>query len=603
METEAKNIELVSLLGKIKRGEIQLPDFQRSWIWSDKKIKALLKSVIRGFPINSIMLLACDADNVKFSFRKIELLERVESKPQYLILDGQQRLTSLFGALYSEEPVKIIDSKGRVKKFFYYVDMAKAVAAVKNAETDDDDIIISVDEKKKLKTKGVNLDLSSEEKEFAAGMFPLGKTFDATEWIFEGYREYHREDKAAKELSKIFNDEVIKKLSLYKVACIMLEKNIPLEAVCNIFENVNIGGAKLSTFDLLTAIFAKQKDDNGKPVELRRDWEKISADVAEKNLDILSEVDCSNFVTAVTLLVNYKKFCADKKKPVTCKSEDILKLDYNDYIKYREVVAEGFIEAAKFLEEESITTKKYLPYAPQLIPMAVIFAELKLSGRDNAASRKKIRQWYWSAALSEAYRDGHLARFAKDVVQVIDWIETDKTPKIIEDVQLTAWKLMQAKKLQSAIYKALVSMIFGNGAKDFIAGKNMGSSANYAESIDMHHIFPKKFCEAQKIPKEKYDNIANKTLILKNTNRIIGGNAPSIYLEKIERRLKISGAEVDEILAPHFIDAELCRADDFDAFLIDRAKKILDAVEKLTGRKVSGRDIPDIKKLFGASLQ
>ncbi|MBQ3433451.1 MAG: DUF262 domain-containing protein [Selenomonadaceae bacterium] len=86
---DAKNIELTKLLGEIERGEIQLPDFQRSWIWSDKQIKSLLESVIRGFPINSIMLLACDADTVEFSFRKIELLESVESKPQHLILDGQ----------------------------------------------------------------------------------------------------------------------------------------------------------------------------------------------------------------------------------------------------------------------------------------------------------------------------------------------------------------------------------------------------------------------------------------------------------------------------------------------------------------------------------
>ena len=600
MEAEAKNIELVNLLEKIKRGEIQLPDFQRSWVWSDKQIKSLLESVIRGFPINSIMLLECDADSVQFSFRKIELLERVESKPHHLILDGQQRLTSLFGALYSDEPIKILDSKGKVKKFFYYVDMKKAIAAVQNSETDED-MIISVDDKKKLKAKGKNWDLSTPEKEFAAGMFPLNKIFESRKW-FRRYEKFFR-DEAAEKLADTFDDTVVVKLSSYKVACIMLEKNIPLAAICKIFEKVNIGGVKLSTSDLLTAIFAKQTDANGKPVELRRDREEIKADFAEKNLSVLKEVDFSNFITAVTLLVSYEKFCSDKKNSVSCKSEDILKLDYNDYIKYKDAACEGFIETAKFLEEESITTTKYLPYNPQLIPLAAIFAELKLIGKSNAASRKKIRQWYWTAVFSEAYREGHLARFAKDIVQVTDWIKTDKTPKIIEDVQLTAWKLLNAKKLQSAVYKGLVSIIFKNGAKDFIAGKNMGSSANYAEGIDMHHIFPKKFCEAQKFSKDKYENIANKTLILAGTNRIIGSNAPSVYLKKIEDKTKLSSTEVDEILERHFIDAELCRADNFNAFVVDRAKKILAAVEECTGRKISGRDSPEIKKVFGSSLQ
>ncbi len=602
METEAKNIELVNLLEKIKRGEIQLPDFQRSWVWSDKQIKSLLESVIRGFPINSIMLLACDADTVKFSFRTIELLERVESKPHHLILDGQQRLTSLFGALYSDEPIRITDSKGKVKKFFYYVDMAKAIAAVENSETSED-MIISVDDKRKLKAKGKNWDLSTPEKEFAAGMFPLNKIFDATEWIFEGYREYHRNNETLKNMSKTFNSEIAKKLSSYKIACIMLEKNIPLEAICKIFEKVNIGGAKLSTSDLLTAIFAKQTDANGKPVELRRDWEKIQADITEKNLNVLKEVDFSNFITAVTLLVSYEKFRANKKNSVSCKSEDILKLDYADYIQYRDAVAEGFIEAAKFLNEESVTTIKYLPYNPQLIPFAAIFAELKLIGKDNATSRKKIRQWYWTGVFSEAYREGQLGRFAKDIVQVTEWIENNKTPQIIEKAQLTAWKLLNSKKLQSAIYKGLVSIIFQHGAKDFIAGKNMGKSANYAEGIDMHHIFPKKFCDAQKISKDKCENISNKTLILAGTNKIIGGNPPSIYLEKIERKEKLSDEDLDEILEEHFIDAELCRADNFEAFLVDRAKKILNAVEELTGRPVSGRDSSEIKKVFGSSLQ
>ncbi len=585
----AKNIELTKLLDEIKRGEIQLPDFQRSWIWSDKQIKSLLESVIRGFPINSIMLLACDADTVEFSFRKIELLESVESKPQHLILDGQQRLTSLFGALYFNEPVRITDNKGRVKKYFYYVDMAKAITSVQNSETVED-MIISVDERRKLKARGVNLDLSTEEKEYAAGMFPLNKIFDAAEWIYEGYREHHRENERIRELGKTFNDEVVKKISSYKIACIMLEKNIPLEAVCNIFENVNIGGAKLSTFDLLTAIFAKQKDENGNPIELRRDWEKIKEVFAEKGLDILKEVDCADFITALTLLISYEKFFRNKRTLVSCKSEDILKLDYNDYLDYRENIIDGFIEATEFLQDkQNITTIKYLPYKPQLIPMAVIFAELKLSNKDNAASLNKIRQWYWLGVFSEAYRDGHLSRFSKDVVQVMKWIETDRRPNTIGSIQLNAEKLLKPKTLQSAIYKGIISLIFKNGAEDFIAGKNMGSCANYAEGIEIHHIFPKKYCEAQDLPKARYDNIANKTLILKKTNQTIGSDPPSVYLTKIEHKTRLSSAEVDEILERHFIDVELCRADDFDAFIDDRAKKIFDEIEQLTGRQIIGR--------------
>ena len=219
--------------------------------------------------------------------------------------------------------------------------------------------------------------------------------------------------------------------------------------------------------------------------------------------------------------------------------------------------------------------------------MAAIFAELNLLNKNNAASRNKIRRWYWCGVFSEAYRDGHLARFAKDIVQVIKWIKTDKTPEIIENVRLGAGKLIRAKKLQSALYKGMISIIFKNGATDFIAGKNI---INYAESLEIHHIFPKKYCENNKLPKDKFDSIANKTLILKNTNRVIGNDSPSIYLERIEKKTGLSCAEVDKILELHFADAALCREDNFYAFVADRVKKIFNEIEQLTKIKISDRE-------------
>ena len=337
----------------------------------------------------------------------------------------------------------------------------------------------------------------------------------------------------------------------------------------------------------MTAIFAANKTSDGKSTSLRKDLEKIKETFEEKSLEILEAIDCSEFITALTLLVSYEKFYNDKKSRVSCKSEDILKLKLNDYLDYKEDIADGFIEAAKFLEEEGIRTKKYLPYKPQLIPMAAIFAELNLMNKNNAASRNKMRRWYWCGVFSEAYRDGHLARFSKDMIQVIKWIKTGKTPEIIENVQLSARKLIKAKRLQSAIYKGLISIIFKNGATDFIAGKNI---ANYADSLEIHHIFPKKYCEISKLSKDKFDSIANKTLILKSTNRVIGDNPPSVYLKKIEQKTELSGTEIDKIFELHFADTAFCRTDSFNTFVADRMKKIFNKIEQLTETKLSDRE-------------
>ena len=596
---EVKKFNLVKLLEKIECGEMQLPDFQRDWVWDDQRIKSLLESVLCGFPINSILLLACDAGNLKFSCRTVEGADKTETPPQCLILDGQQRLTSLFGAFFFDKPVKISNDK----EYFYYVDMKKAVAAVENS-SNEEDLIISVPANRKLKSGSkIKLDLSTLEKEFAADMFPLNKFFNGTlDWIL-GYTVQYANDDDKKIFVKKFNDVVIKNTMQYEIISVELEKNTPLELVCKIFEKVNTGVVKLDVFDLLTAIFAAHKTPDGESIGLRKELDEIKKDFEDNSLKILSAIERADFITALTLLVTYNKSRESKKTPVSCKSEDILKLDYTDYLNYKAAIKEGFLDAAKFLEEEGIKTKKYLPYKTQLIPMAAVFAKLNSINKNNLASLKKIRQWYWTSVFSESYRDGHLNRFVKDIVQVMDWINHDKTPEIVQDVQITAWKLLKAKSIQSAIYKGIISIIFQHGAKDFLAGRNMDTSANFAESIEIHHIFPKKYCETQKFPKDHYDNVANRTPIMKKTNKFLGDNPPSFYLEKIEEKIGLSSAELDKVLEQHFIDAEICRADDFDAFIVDRAKKILEAVEERTGRKISGRDGSEIKKVFGASLQ
>lgn len=596
---EAKKIKLEDMLKSLRSGEIQLPDFQRDWIWDDEKIKSLLESVIRDFPINSIMLLECNPDDTKFFPRPIAGVDKSEvtAKPQALILDGQQRLTSLFGALFSDKPVTI--TKGKTEKnFLYYVDMAKAIDVVKNS-VDAEDMIISVPLNRKLKTKGKTLDLSTPEKEFAASMFPLKKIFEGNmlDWIF-GYTAHYDNDPAKQNFVMEFNN-CIKKVSSYEVAIIRLEKDISLAAVCKIFENANKGIAKLEIFDLLTSIFAAIKDADGNPIKLREDWRKIHAGFDESGLSVLHDVNCTDFVTAVTLLTGYRS----GKKPVSCKPEDVLRLDYADYLRHRDDIIGGFVETGKFLAEEGISTTKYLPYSTQLVPMAALFAELKLSGKNNAAARNKIRQWYWFSVFNETYRDGSRTRSTKDFLDVMNRIDTDAEPNFFRKTDMvTASKLMKLKSTSSAAYKGLIAVIFKNGAKDFLAGRNMRLVADFADSIEIHHIFPKKYCVTCNLSKDCCESVANKTLIMRATNKVIGSNPPSVYLQEIQRRTGLNATDVDGILEGHFIDAELCRADDFQKFIVDRAKKILDAVENLTGRKVSGRDSSEIKKLFGTTL-
>ena len=145
----------------------------------------------------------------------------------------------------------------------------------------------------------------------------------------------------------------------YKMPVILLDKNTPKEAVCQVFENVNTGGVSLTVFELITAIFAM--DD----FELRKDWETRK----EKYFsgDLLNVISATDFLTACTLLSTYKK-----GGTVSCKKKDVLNLTLDEYKKYADDLSDGFVEAEKILEEERIFSSKDLPYTTQFIPLAVL---------------------------------------------------------------------------------------------------------------------------------------------------------------------------------------------------------------------------------------
>ena len=119
---------LKDLLEEIHDAEVQLPDFQRGWVWDDNHIRSLIASVTLAYPIGAVMVLQMGGDGVRFLPRLFEGVDpEKQGQPEALVLDGQQRLTSLFLALMSGEPVKTKTEKGKDIERFYYLDMAKCL--------------------------------------------------------------------------------------------------------------------------------------------------------------------------------------------------------------------------------------------------------------------------------------------------------------------------------------------------------------------------------------------------------------------------------------------------------------------------------------------
>ncbi|WP_197018175.1 DUF262 domain-containing protein [Selenomonas bovis] len=251
-------------------GAAQLPNFQRGWVWDDGRIRALILSVIRNFPVGAAMFLQYGNESIHFKHKPVEgSPANPDKEPDELILDGQQRLTSLYNALYSRKPVHTRTDKDKDIKRYYYLDISKAL----DPKADDEEVVISVPASKQITSdfgRHVDKDLTTREQEFELKMFPLNIILapsDEQNWQNDHYAYHGYTPEIIKQFTELFA-KVINPTQQYQMPVIRLDKTTPKEAVCQVFENVNTVSVSLTVFELDTAIFAI--DD----FQLRKDWEE-----------------------------------------------------------------------------------------------------------------------------------------------------------------------------------------------------------------------------------------------------------------------------------------------------------------------------------------
>ena len=158
-------LPLAELLSRAERGELQLPDFQRGWVWDDDHIRSLLVSISLSYPIGAVMTLVAGNPDVNFKARLLEGVTRAATPvPEILLLDGQQRLTSLFQALESREPVRTRDSRGNELLRHYYASIGACIDPSVDREEDG---IVAVPADRILRSdfgRAIDLDLSREQR-------------------------------------------------------------------------------------------------------------------------------------------------------------------------------------------------------------------------------------------------------------------------------------------------------------------------------------------------------------------------------------------------------------------------------------------------------
>ena len=585
---------LKDVLDAIAKGEMQLPDFQRGWVWDDDHIRSLIASLSLSYPIGAVMFL--EAGGVPFKPRLFEGVGIVPAPaPKTLVLDGQQRLTSMFLALRSGKPVNTRTEKGESIQRVYFLDMAMCL----DPAADREDAIVSVPAtltKTSDFGRKTDLDLSTVELQYAQRMFPLVLMFDAEalmKWEM-GYVQHYGGNSDAQMFLFKFKNAIWLAFQQFKVPAIEMSVDTPREAVCQVFEKVNQGGVSLTVFELMTATFAADE------FLLRDDWAAREKRLREKR-PVLDAVDGTSFLTAVTLLASYERHQANKDLHVACKRVDVLRLSLASFKKHAPAVETGFRKAAELLAEQKIFDARSLPYATQLIPMAAICAALGPQ-MDQHGNKQRLLRWYWCGVFGEMYGSANETRFGLDLPGVAQWIAGGDEPRTVRDASFAPTRLLSLQSRLAAAYKGLAALLMQQGGRDFITGTPIDLHTYFERNIDIHHVFPRKWCEDAKLPREKWNSVVNKAPLAAETNRSIGGDAPTIYLKRIETSKKVDAAALDGFLATHCVPIPALRSDNFDAFIQQRARALLELIEASTGKTVPGRDSEETIEAFGASL-
>ncbi|NKZ07968.1 DUF262 domain-containing protein [Actinomadura latina] len=558
----------------VNDGRMQLPDFQRPWKWDDERIIALLATVTRHYPVGVMMALETGGET-RFLPRPLSGAPAGQAAPALLLMDGQQRLTSLYQALHSDAPVETMDARKKKLKRWYYIDIAKAI----DDDVDREEAILSVPEDRVLRQdfgRGVTYDLSTVANEAAAGMFPLRLILDSSgtqKWM----REYVAIAGDHWDRWALFTSKVLNNVGKYMIPVIRLTKETPKEAVCTVFEKVNTGGVPLTVFELMTASYAV--DD----FQLHEDWDRIWNELAAGTMLVApprTGLGNTDFLQTITLVSSY----FTRNGRATCKRKDILELPLPEYRTWSPRVVDAYHWTAKFLRRQRVFNVSDVPYMTQVVALAAIRTVLG-DETDSDEAQDKISRWFWCGVFGEQYGGSPETRLPRDLEQVVAWVRGGDEPASVGEAIFREARLDTMRSRNSAAYKGLYALVMRQGAKDWTHNRDPIDEQIFSDhQVGLYLVFPKSWCERHKVPREKYESIVNKTMLAHRTGQLVGQRAPAAYMRALETDTGLPANWLDDIVATHLIDPAALRDEDFDRFYQARAARLRELIEAAMGK-------------------
>lgn len=365
-ETRSQDISLNALLDGIETGQVVLPNFQRDFDWSDADVRSLLGTVLSGWPIGSLLLIEGDAHDEFYSPRPVESAPPVSSSIIYIILDGQQRLTSLYQALTGRGSQRYAMRVNRASDFSD-VDVL-------------DESIVSF---------SVDHDISSQQGVDDDLVIPVTALRDASSFF-----EWRDENVSDPDLSKWVTGlyrEHLASLHQYRIPAVIVDSRIEPAAVARVFERVNRTGMKLGAFDLMVA---KSYRDG---FNLRTAWE-----LSQAEYPILERMLSGDGLPVLTAMALHRS--GDVRQAA------VLRLDRAVIADEWDAAVKHFASAAHFVERKfGVLDGDWVPYKQMLIVLAAL--DRKIDLRESEAD---ISTWFWVTGFGRRYDAASNTRAVND---------------------------------------------------------------------------------------------------------------------------------------------------------------------------------------------
>lgn len=569
-KAEASVEELVSM---IERGELRLPEMQRQYVWRSTRVRDLLDSLYRGYPSGAILLWETDEAVPLQGFAVSQSTNPYQSTR--LLLDGQQRLTSL-SAVIRGEPVSV-RGRRRPIDLLFNLEHPDQLAVVTEVEEngDDEDDVDDVDDDGELISDETDSTEDELLKRFNKMTFVVTtrKLEQLPHWV--KVSEVFKTDNDAPFLKRAgisgFDDPRYEKYSQrlarlrgirkYVYRMDVLERTLSYDEVTEIFVRVNSLGAKLRSSDLaLAQITAKWRHS----LQTFQDFQKACAKTGF-DLDLGLH------------LKNLMAFATGQSRFQIVGSLSVEKLQ-----KAWKEACEGMEFALNFLRSNLGIDSPALLSSPFLLVVLAYFGHSRNYALSNDEARQ-LRYWALTANVkgrfsrgsSETILDQDLASIRQGgaVSELIDRLRLQ-----FGRLDITAEEL-EGRNQRSALFKTMFLAFRAAGAKDWRSHLAIALDHSGAQHrLQFHHIFPKAVLKTSFTAREA-DDIANMAFIGGKTNRAISDKAPAVYLPPLLNQLGEAAFAAQCIP----VEASLLEVESYKAFLVERRKRIAAALNTFVG--------------------